>query len=232
MIEIIIKKLRRILPMGKGPLSNEELRSEMVERLERQKLVKSHRVREAMMKVPRHLFVPEVYRERAYEDIPLHIGEGQTISAPHMVAIMTEALEVEPWHRVLEVGAGSGYHACVVGCIAKEVYAIERIESLAEKARKNVEKAECCKNIEVVVGDGSKGYAKASPYDRIFVTAGAPGVPPSLKNQLKLGGQLLVPVGSRDSQVLVRVTRQEEESYDQESLGGCVFVPLLGEEGW
>lgn len=204
-----------------------------MESLERQGLIRSEGVKEAMLRVPRETFVAQGYEDRAYQDIPLHIGEGQTISAPHMVAIMAEALELEPGHRVLEVGAGSGYHACVVACIAREgwVYSIERISSLAERAKENIAEAECCPNITVVVGDGSRGYPEASPYDRIFVTAAAPRVPESLKEQLREGGKILIPVGSREGQDLLRVTKTEK-GFSEETLGGCSFVPLVGEEAW
>ncbi len=220
--------------MNKKNLGFESRRKWLVESLENQGIIRSPRVKEAMLAVPRHLFVPEKYAYEAYEDRPLHIGEGQTISAPHMVAIMCEALDLEPEHRVLEVGSGSGYHACVVAYIVNkgEVYSIERLASLAERAKKNIEKAGLCKNTKIIVGDGSKGYAEAAPYDRIFVTAGAPKVPEALKEQLKIGGKLLIPVGLRTGQDLLRITKTGEDEYLEEDLGGCVFVPLIGEDAW
>ena len=206
----------------------------MVERLVSYGYLKSERVINAMLRVPRHEFVPEDRVEYAYHDEPLPIGEGQTISAPHMIAIMCEALEIEREHRVLEVGTGSGYHACIVSIIADrgEVYSVERYRRLAEAARRNIARAGCCGRITIVVGDGTKGYEEKAPYDRIYVTAGAPRVPPPLMEQLKVGGKLLIPVGSRLNQDLVRITRVSEEEYMEESLGGCVFVPLVGEYGW
>ncbi|WP_456474409.1 protein-L-isoaspartate(D-aspartate) O-methyltransferase [Candidatus Pyrohabitans sp.] len=212
----------------------EDRRREMVERLVSYGYLKSERVINAMLRVPRHEFVPEDRVEYAYHDEPLPIGEGQTISAPHMIAIMCEALEIEREHRVLEVGTGSGYHACIVSIIADrgEVYSVERYRRLAEEARKNIARAGCCGRITIVVGDGTKGYEEKAPYDRIYVTAGAPRVPPPLLKQLKVGGKLLIPVGSRLNQDLVRITRVGEEEYMEESLGGCVFVPLVGEYGW
>ncbi len=210
----------------------DELRREMVERLVRLGIIKSEKVREAMLRVPRHEFVPSNLRQRAYEDVPLPIGYGQTISAPHMVAMMCEQLELEPHHRVLEVGSGSGYHACVVSCMVSEVYTVERIPELAEMARENIRRAGVCGKIEIIVGDGSKGYPEKAPYHRIFVTAGAPKVPEALKQQLEIGGKLLIPVGSRAGQELIRITRISEDEFKEEDLGGCVFVPLVGEDAW
>jgi protein-L-isoaspartate(D-aspartate) O-methyltransferase len=212
----------------------EDKRREMVERLVSYGYLRSERVILAMLRVPRHEFVPEDKEEYAYSDEPLLIGEGQTISAPHMIAIMCEALEIERDHRVLEIGTGSGYHACVVSLIADkgEVYSVERHAKLAEEAKRNIARAGCCGRITIVVGDGTKGYEEKAPYDRIYVTAGAPRVPPPLLMQLKIGGKLLIPVGSKLGQELMRITRVSEDEYREENLGGCVFVPLVGEYGW
>lgn len=206
----------------------------MVERLVSYGYLRSRRVIEAMLRVPRHEFVPEDKKKYAYSDEPLPIGEGQTISAPHMIAIMCEALEIARDHRILEVGAGSGYHACVVSVIADrgEVYSVERHERLADLARRNISRAGCCGRVTIVVGDGTLGYREKAPYDRIYVTAGAPSVPPPLLEQLKVGGKLLIPVGSKLGQELKRITRVGEEEYREENLGGCVFVPLVGRYGW
>ncbi len=220
--------------MDKNSLPFERLRKEMVEKLEAEGIIRDSRIKEAVLTVPRHLFVPDRYEDIAYEDMPIYIGEGQTISAPHMVALMSEALDIKAEHRVLEVGSGSGYHACVTGFVANkgEVYSVERLASLAEIARKNIERAGLCRNVKIIVGDGSKGYAEAAPYDRICVTAGAPTVPQVLKEQMKIGGKLLIPVGSRNVQELLRITKTGKDRYIEENLGGCVFVPLIGENAW
>lgn len=220
--------------MGKSSLPFERLRKKMVERLEAEGIIRSSRIKEAMLTVPRHLFVLDISEDIAYEDMPIHIGGGQTISAPHMVALMSEALDIKAEHRVLEVGSGSGYHACIIGCVANkgEVYSVERLASLAEIARKNIEIVGLCRNVKIIIGDGSKGYAEAAPYDRICVTAGAPTVPQVLKEQMKTGGKLLIPVGSRDVQELLRITKTGKDRYIKENLGGCVFVPLIGENAW
>ncbi|MCQ5374987.1 MAG: protein-L-isoaspartate O-methyltransferase [Methanomassiliicoccales archaeon] len=188
----------------------------------------------AMEKVPRHLFVPEGIRRSAYIDTPLSIGEGQTISAPHMVAIMVEALDLRPGMKVLEVGGGSGYHAAVMGEIVRpdgHVYSVERIESLAERAKKNLKEAGYDDIVTIVVGDGSKGLGEFAPFDRICVAAAAPGVPEPLKQQLADDGKLLIPVGGRWYQDLILVERKQNK-FLQTNLGGCVFVPLIGEYGY
>ncbi|MEM2943923.1 MAG: protein-L-isoaspartate O-methyltransferase [Methanomassiliicoccales archaeon] len=188
----------------------------------------------AMMKVPRHLFVPEDIRRSAYYDTPLSIGEGQTISAPHMVAIMLEILDIQSGMRILEVGAGSGYHAALMGELVRpngHIYTIERIESLAEKARKNLALAGYEDVVTVILGDGSEGLEQYAPYDRICVTAAAPSVPEPLKRQLSDGGRLLVPVGGHWYQDLILVVRKGDD-FLQQNLGGCVFVPLIGKYGY
>jgi protein-L-isoaspartate(D-aspartate) O-methyltransferase len=211
-----------------------EARGKMVRRLRESGYVHSERVAAAMLAVPRHLFLPEGMRGQGYVDSPLQIGEGQTISAPHMVAIMVEALDIRPGHKVLEVGGGSGYHAAVMAELARpggKVYSMERIPSLAEMARRNLKAAGYAEAVEVLEGDGTKGLAERAPFDRISVAAAAPGVPAPLKEQLAGGGVLLVPVGGFMYQDLVRVTRSGGE-YRTEDLGGCVFVPLIGEHGY
>ena len=186
----------------------------------------------AMAKVPREEFVPETVRELAYEDTPLPIGEGQTISQPYMVAAMTEALELEGAERVLEIGTGSGYSAAVLAEIADQVYTVERWPSLADEARRTL-----CRlgytNVVVVTGDGTKGLAEHAPFDAIVVTAGGPGVPAALSDQLTMGGRLVIPVGKDNtSQVLLRVRRTAEHYFEEEGLLPVRFVPLIGEEGW
>ncbi|MDI6655678.1 MAG: protein-L-isoaspartate O-methyltransferase [Candidatus Hydrothermarchaeota archaeon] len=210
----------------------EEERIEMVERLAAFGYLRSEKVAEAMRKVPRHLFVPEDLEANAYEDRPLPVGEEQTISAPHMVAMMCDALELREDHKVLEVGAGTGYHACIVAHIVKKgsVFAVERIARLAEKAKENMEKAGC-EQVQIIIGDGTRGHEKEAPYDRIFVTAGAPDIPKPLVEQLKVGGKLLIPIGSRYMQELILIEKTENK-IEKRNLGSCVFVPLIGEYGW
>ncbi len=191
----------------------------------------SDRVILAMFRVPRELFVPDDLRSRAYEDTPLPIGYGQTISAPHMVAIMCNLLDLQEGMRVLEVGGGSGYHAAVMADLigAKgHVYCIERIPGLAAQARSNLELAGI-KNVTVIQGDGSIGLPEHAPYDRISVAATAPDVPEPLKQQLKIEGKMVIPVG-RGFQELVLVTRKNGFSVEQKM--GVAFVPLIGEMGF
>ncbi|WP_457620460.1 protein-L-isoaspartate O-methyltransferase [Methanopyrus sp.] len=210
-------------------------RERLVERLKSLGYIRSDRVAEAMLKVPRHEFVPEDLRDRAYVDSPLPIGKGQTISAPHMVALMTELLDPRPGHKVLEVGAGSGYHAAVVAELVKpdgRVITVERIPELADFARDNLRRTGYDRFVEVVVGDGTKGYPPEAPYDRILVTAGAPDVPESLLEQLKPGGRMVIPVGDRHMQELWLVEKTEDGEIRRQRHGGCAFVPLVGEEGF
>jgi protein-L-isoaspartate(D-aspartate) O-methyltransferase len=194
--------------------------------------VRDRRVLAAMREVPREAFVEPGYEEFAYEDGALPIGEGQTISQPYIVALMIEAAEIEPDDEVLEVGAGSGYAAAVISRIARRVYAIERHPSLARAARRRFTDLEY-DNIELRVGDGSQGWPEAAPFDAIVVSAGGPGVPPALKEQLAIGGRLLIPVGERTvGQRLLKVTRLAADRYDTDDVGAVTFVPLIGEQGW
>jgi protein-L-isoaspartate(D-aspartate) O-methyltransferase len=186
----------------------------------------------AMRRVPRELFVAVDRAHRAYDDTPLPIGEGQTISQPYIVAAMAEALRLRATDRVLEIGTGSGYAAAVLSVIAAEVYTIERLGRLAESARRRLEKLGFS-NVRVRHGDGSLGWPEHAPYDAIVVTAGGPTVPRSLLQQMALGGRLVMPVGpTTRSQQLVRVTRSREHTYDREHLEDVAFVPLIGAEGW
>ncbi|MFV2041304.1 MAG: protein-L-isoaspartate(D-aspartate) O-methyltransferase [Candidatus Hydrothermarchaeales archaeon] len=208
-----------------------ERRDVLVDRLISLGYLKTPAVISAMRSVKREFFLPHDFERYAYEDSPLPIGGEQTISAPHMVAIMCEAAELSRGQRVLEIGAGSGYHACVTAHVTKSmVYSIERLTELARSARANLNRAGC-RDVRVIEGDGTEGYEKEAPYDRIIVTAAAPSVPPRLIDQLTPGGKLLIPVGSRYSQELLRITK-EAEGVRRESLGGCVFVPLIGKHGW
>lgn len=210
----------------------EAKREEMVNRLIAYGYLRNGRVIKAMLKVPRHLFVPEESVRYAYDDCPLPVGKNQTISAPHMVAMMCESLVLRKWQRILEIGTGTGYHACVVAeIIAKgEIYSVERFPSLAEKAKENLKKVGCQK-VEVMIGDGSRGYEKKAPYDRIYVTAGAPRIPEPLVAQLAEEGRLLIPIGSRYAQDLILLVKSGSKVV-KKNLGGCAFVPLIGEHGW
>ena len=208
----------------------QKLRDSMVAEQLAARGIADQRVLEAMRRVPRHLFVPPERRERAYDDSPLPLGDGQTISQPYMVAWMTELLRLEGHEKVLEVGTGSGYQAAILGLLARQVYSIERIERLAVEARTRLEKLGF-KNIEVVVGDGSKGLKKQAPFDAIIVTAGSPGVPQALLEQLTDGGRLVIPVGPSSMQMLTVVTRKGD-GFKTNEVGSCVFVPLVGMYGW
>ncbi len=188
------------------------------------------RVLAAMEEVPRHLFVGESLRYEAYDDCPLPIGEGQTISQPYMVAIMTELLELKGGETILEIGTGSGYQAAVLSRLCQRVYTIERLESLSHRAREVT--ASCgYHNITFIVGDGTEGWPSEGPYDGIIVTAGAPTVPEALVEQLQLWGRLVIPVGDRFSQTLRRVTRKQGYT-SSENHTGCRFVDLIGRFGW
>ena len=188
------------------------------------------RVLEAMEQVPREAFVPPDLRRRAYDDAALPIGSGQTISQPYMVARILEELGLDGDERALDVGTGSGYQAAVLAQLAQEVHSIERIPELAEQARRNLEEAEIG-NVEVHIGDGSRGLPNQAPFDAIAVAAAAPDVPKALYDQLKIGGRLVVPVGKRHGQRLEVIVRSPEGPAVIRSVP-CRFVPLLGEEGF
>jgi protein-L-isoaspartate(D-aspartate) O-methyltransferase len=193
--------------------------------------ISDRRVLEAMGEVPRHLFVPEAFRHQAYsEDVSINIGEGQTISQPRVVALMTEAARVGSGDKVLEIGTGSGYQAAVLSRLARFVFSVERVSSLARRAKTALDQLGV-ENVSVKVMDGTLGWRAQSPYDAILVTAGAPEVPEPLVDQLADGGRLVVPVGSRDRQVLKIVTRRGDRTFGHELRGAC-FVPLIGRHGW
>jgi len=186
----------------------------------------------AISRVPRELFVPEDLERRAYDDMPLPIGLNQTISAPHMVAIMSQLLDLLPGMKVLEVGGGSGYHAAVMAFLVGpkgHIYSVERKPELVILARRNLEKANIA-NVTIIEADGSLGLAEHAPYDRISVAAAAPQIPESLKQQLNVGGKMVLPVG-RDRQVLLLVTRKDN-GFEVEEKMGVIFVPLIGVEGF
>lgn len=189
------------------------------------------RVIAAMLKVPRHRFVEEALQGQAYLDAPLPIGERQTISQPYMVAFMSEALALDGTETVLEVGTGSGYQAAVLALLADRVFSLERIPTLARRARKVLDECGFTK-VNIRLADGTRGWQEMAPFEGIVVTAGAPHVPPEYLEQLALGGRLVIPVGDRDSQVLMRITRTGPADFKEERLLGCRFVPLIGSRGW
>jgi protein-L-isoaspartate(D-aspartate) O-methyltransferase len=213
-----------------GSLDFAALRERMVRQQIEARGVHDARVLAAMRSVPRHLFVDADAQANAYSDHPLPIGEGQTISQPLMVALMTAALAPAPGMRVLEIGTGSGYQAAVLSAIVKEVFTVERRPALARRAEAALARAGIT-NVQVKVGDGSEGWASEAPFDGIIVTAGAPRVPEVLVDQLADGGRLVVPVGSPDQQLLT-IVRREGDRLDREVQDACVFVPLIGRYGW
>jgi len=203
----------------------------MVERLRDHYRISDPRVLEAMLEVPRHLFVPEALQARAYGDHALPIDASQTISQPYIVARMTELLEADKSSRALEIGAGSGYQTAVLARVAGQVYAIERIADLARQAQARIRHLGI-HNATVKCFDGTLGWSAHAPYDAVLVAAGGPDVPEPLLAQLKVGGRLVIPVGpSRESQRLVRVIRTED-GFQHEEHGSCAFVPLIGRYGW
>lgn len=187
----------------------------------------------AFREVPREKFVPPHLQDLSYIDAPLDIGEGQTISQPYTVAAMTQLLELKPSDKVLEVGTGSGYQAAILAEIVRrgKVFSIERIESLAERARKTLKNLKYL-NVELIVGDGSRGLPDKAPFDAIIVTAAAPKIPQPLIEQLAAGGRLVAPIGGDFLQEMIRVTKNKDGSIRQEKFGGYRFVPLVGEYGW
>lgn len=192
--------------------------------------ISAPRVLDAFRLVPRHGFVPENMRDSAYDDSALPIGEGQTISQPYMVAIMTELLRLKGEEKVLEVGTGSGYQAAILAELCKKVYTLERLDTLSQRA-KILLQGLGYSNIEFLVGDGTEGYAPAAPYDGIVVTAACPEAPQPLVDQLAEGGRLVIPLGEKYLQTLTVITREKGRIKTEESIG-CVFVPLIGKYGW
>jgi protein-L-isoaspartate(D-aspartate) O-methyltransferase len=205
-------------------------RRAMIETQIRKRGVSSPRVLEALASVPRHKFVPEKFREFAYADKPLPIGEGQTISQPYMVAAMTDALELAGSERVLEIGTGSGYQAAVLSLLAREVLSVENHTTLALAAQERLT-ALGYANVHVHNGDGSAGLPDAAPYDAILVTAGAPEIPQALASQLREGGRIVIPVGDTENQKLMQ-GMLEYGKLKSRALFDCRFVPLVGRYGW
>jgi protein-L-isoaspartate(D-aspartate) O-methyltransferase len=205
-------------------------RRAMVEDQIRKRGIASQRVLDAMLSVPRHEFVPHQFRADAYDDKPLPIGEGQTISQPFMVGAMTEALELAGSERVLEIGTGSGYQSAVLSLLAREVISVESHTSLALAAQERLGRLGYA-NVHIHNGDGSLGFPDAAPYDAILITAAAPEIPPLLASQLSEGGRLVIPVGSQENQELLQA-RKEGGALHSRVLFDCRFVPLLGRYGW
>ncbi|MFQ5701136.1 MAG: protein-L-isoaspartate(D-aspartate) O-methyltransferase [Acidobacteriota bacterium] len=205
-------------------------RREMIERQLVPRGIKDRRVLEAMRRLPRHLFIEEALRGKAYSDNALPIGSGQTISQPYIVALMTELLDVGPDDRVLEVGTGSGYQTALLACLAGEVYSIERLRPLSQRARITLRKLGL-ENVRLRVGDGTAGWPEQAPFTRIVVTAGAPAVPEALIEQLDVPGRLVIPVGDERTQQIHVLDKGPDgcrlERHDQ-----CVFVKLIGRHGW
>jgi protein-L-isoaspartate(D-aspartate) O-methyltransferase len=204
---------------------------DMVEKQLRRRGIRDQRVLNAMLVIPREDFAGPENRKQAYDDAPLPIGHGQTITQPYMTALMAQCLALRGTERVLDVGTGSGYHAAVLGRLARQVISIERIPELAELARANLKRSGFGTNVTVVCGDGSLGYPPESPYDAISVAAASPCAPPALVAQLKDSGTLVVPVGDRQEQDL-QILRKEHGKVVTRVASACRFVPLVGREGW
>lgn len=208
-------------------------RNKMVSYLEKISYIKSDSVKNAFLKVDRSNFVPENLRDESYRDTPLSIGRGQTISAPSMIALMLEVSELKPGLKILEIGTGSGYNAALIAeiCGEENVVTIERIPEVYQFGMENLKRAGY--NVKIVLGDGTKGFEEDAPYDRIIATAAAPEIPKSWKDQLKEGGMIIAPVGKkRDYQDLVVLKKKRDGTFDTNKYGGCIFVPLVGENGW
>jgi protein-L-isoaspartate(D-aspartate) O-methyltransferase len=202
--------------------------------IKRSGCLRSEALEKAIRSTPRHLFVPKKLEAQAYVDDPLPIGEGQTISQPSTVSAMTEALDVRPGQKVLEIGTGSGWQAALLAKLAGRegfVWTIERFNSLAESAKRNLENAGI-KNVKVILGDGSLGLKPNAPFDRIIVTAGCPDIPAPLLEQLKVGGKLVLPIGDLYTQQMFLIEKVREGSITRRGLGGFRFVPLVGKHGF
>jgi protein-L-isoaspartate(D-aspartate) O-methyltransferase len=203
----------------------------MVEWLRNHYKIAAARVLAAMNAVPRHLLVPEALKAQAYKDNALPIASGQTISQPFIVAKMTELLELQGDEKVLEIGTGSGYQTAVLAMLARKVFSVERVEGLAREAEVKL-RALGFRNFSIRRSDGTEGWQVYAPYDAILVTAGSPGVPEPLVEQLKIGGRLVIPIGSdQKTQMLFRFTKTEQ-GITKENFGPCAFVPLIGEHAW
>lgn len=206
------------------------LRQDMVNKQLIPRGINDERVIKAFRTIPRHKFVPQEYQKSSYGDFPLPIGDDQTISQPYIVALMTQILEIKDTEKVLEVGTGSGYQAAILSSLAKEVYSVERIESLAKKSEE-ILKEFGLKNIRIKVGDGTLGFPEFSPYDKIMVTAAAPYLPETLLEQLNLNGKIALPLSIGFGQILTLFTK-EKDKLRKEEICGCTFVPLVGKYGY
>ena len=213
-----------------SPYPRHEERRRMVERQIEARGIHNPRVLATMREIPRHHFIPPPYDQAAYDDNPLPIGNGQTISQPYIVALMTELLRPEPSDNILEIGAGSGYQAAILSRLVQRLTTIERIPSVTILARNNL-KSLGIRNVEVVEGDGTQGYPQNAPYDGIIVTAATPEIPQTLTDQLADGGRLVAPVGGRDIQELVTLEKHGDLLIPEHH-GGVRFVPLIGRHGW
>lgn len=207
----------------------EKRRKEMVAYQLRMRDITDERVLAAMEKIPRHLFLPVEFWLRAYDDAPVPIGEGQTMSQPYMVACMTQALLLKKEDKVLEIGTGSGYQTAVLAEMVDKVYSVEIRSYLANRAREMLEELGYAPKVTFLISDGQSGYKEAAPYNAILVTAAAGSIPPALLEQLADGGRLVIPVGWPEHQILYRITRQGD-AFKKEELLGCIFVPLVGKE--
>lgn len=207
------------------------LRRAMVERQIKQRGILDPSILAAFLEVPRHLFVPDPYKSHAYEDHPLGIGEGQTISQPYIVALMIQAAQVTSKSKVLEIGTGSGYAAAVLSRLVKEVDTIERIPELANRAEAIIKQLQY-NNVHISTGDGTLGLPGKAPFDAIIATAASPAIPQTLIHQLSSGGRLIIPVGDATSQQLMRLSKIDDNQFSREILEWVRFVPLIGKEGW
>ena len=211
-------------------INYEKERNRMVEEQIIARGVKDELVLAAMRKVPRHEFLPEAIRGMAYQDSALPLGEAQTMSQPYMVALMTEQLELKGHERVLEIGTGSGYQAAVLSELCEKVYTVERIKMLADRARQSLDRLGY-RSVAIKVYDGTYGWKEMAPFDAILVTAGAPDVPAPLVEQLKEGGRMVIPVGERFGQTLLKIVKTPAGPVTERSIP-CMFVPLIGNHGW
>jgi protein-L-isoaspartate(D-aspartate) O-methyltransferase len=211
-------------------INYEKERLRMVEEQIAWRGVKDERVLAAMRKVKRHEFLPEAIRAMSYEDSALPLGEGQTMSQPYMVGLMTELLELKGTERVLEIGTGSGYQAAILAELCEKVYTVERLKLLADRARMNLDQLGY-RSVAIKVYDGTYGWKEMAPFDAILVTAGSPDIPAPLIDQLKDGGRIVIPVGDRFGQTLIKVVKTPQGLVKERSIP-CVFVPLIGNHGW
>ena len=212
----------------KGGVQLEEAKRRLIDRLRKE--VPDGGVIDAMEKVPREAFVPDDSRHLAYDDIPVPIGQGQTVSQPYIVALMVRGLELRRTDKVMEIGTGSGYQAAILAVLAQKVVTVERLDTLAEAAGKRLSSLGYA-NVEVVLADKRLGWERDAPYDAIVVAAGAPKLPHELMEQMAIGGRLVIPVGSLETQELMKVSRSAD-SYSVQTMGACRFVPLVGEGAW